>query len=102
MVEFVNLYALFPRSNRKYMTPNTNCLSLVTFGSNLGSTVGYPNFTIILRHMVVLPSYIRGVIVGVLLSDGWLQLSNAGGQARLGMKQSLVRSEYLLHTFFML
>lgn len=69
MVKPLNLYVAFPRSNRKYMTPNTSSLSLVSFGSNLGSTVGFPNFTKILQHMVLLPPYLSGVIVGLLLSD---------------------------------
>jgi cytochrome c oxidase subunit 1 len=69
MVNTVSLYVLFPRSNRKYMTPNTSCLSLVPHGSNLGSTVGYPNFTKILQHMVLIQPYLYGVIVGLLLSD---------------------------------
>jgi hypothetical protein len=84
------------------MTPNTSCLFLVPFGSHLGTTVGYPNYTKILQHMVSIPPYLSGIIVGLLLSDAWLQLANTGGQARLGMKQSLARSEYLLSVFFML
>jgi len=52
--------------------------------------------------MVVLPSYIKGVIVGLLLSDAWLNMGNPGGQARLGLKQSLKHAGYLLSVFFML
>jgi hypothetical protein len=64
-----SLYKRFPRANRKYLPDNTTSTALVPFGTDLHSTVGYPNYTIILQHMIVLPSYIYGVIVGLLLSD---------------------------------
>ena len=90
----LSLYRRFPRSNRKYITPNTTCTAIVPFGSNLGTTVGMPRYTIILQHMVTLTHFIEGIIVGILLSDGWLRKQNAGGQARLGFKQSLAHSGY--------
>jgi len=65
-----SLYNQYPRSNRKYIKENNNVLDLVLFGTNLTSTVGYPKYTIILQHMVVLPNYIKDVIIGLLLSDG--------------------------------
>lgn len=52
------------------MEENNNCKALVPFGTNLNSTVGLPNYGVILQHMVVLPTYVYGVIVGILLSDG--------------------------------
>lgn len=97
-----NLYTQYPRSNRKYIKENKSVLDLVPFGINLTSTVGYPRYTIIVQHMVVLPNYINEVIVGLLLSDGWMQKQNLKGHARLSLKQSLVRSEYLLYVFFIL
>ena len=65
-----SLYKQFPRSNRKYIKENNNVLDLVPFGTNLTSTVGYPKYTIILQNMVVLPNFIKDVIIGLLLSDG--------------------------------
>lgn len=47
-----NLYKLFPRANKKYLPADTLTTSLVLFGSNLCSTVNYPFFTQIIRHMV--------------------------------------------------
>ena len=52
--------------------------------------------------MVELPLHIRGVIVGLLLSDGWLQKGNAGGQARLAFKQGFSNLTYALEVFFLL
>jgi heme/copper-type cytochrome/quinol oxidase subunit 1 len=98
----ISLYDRFPRANRKYIKENNLIKSLVPFGINLSSTVGYPTYGIILQQMVNLPPYIKNIIVGLLLSDGWMQKQNLRGQTRLCLKQSLVRSEYLLFVFFLL
>jgi hypothetical protein len=66
----INLYQQFPLANRKYMKENKNVLYLVPFGYNLKSTVGYPQYTILVQQMVALPNFIKGVVVGILLSDG--------------------------------
>ena len=47
-------------------------------------------------------NYIEKIIVGLLLSDGWMQKQHSGGQARLGLKQSLTRCEYLFFVFMLL
>ncbi|MBV8801665.1 MAG: hypothetical protein JO131_01625 [Gammaproteobacteria bacterium] len=52
--------------------------------------------------MVELPSKIINIIIGLLLSDGWMQKQNSGGHARLLFKQSLIRSEYVLFIFIIL
>lgn len=87
------------------MKENKNVLYLVPFGYNLKSTVGYPQYTIIVQHMVALPNFIKGVVVGILLSDGWMQQQNSGlayaGPARLFLKQSYSRMEYLIFVFIL-
>ena len=95
-----NLYIRYP--TKQYMEMSQNSTSLVKFGSNLTSTVNYPNYTKILQHMVVLPFYIKGIIIGLLLSDGWMSKTYKNGEARLSLKQSLGNSEYLLFTFMIL
>jgi len=97
---FSSLLKRFPRS-KQYLPPNYNCKDLVIYGTNLSSTIGYPYFTVIIRHMVNIPSNIYNVIVGILLSDGWLNV-NKQGNARLGFKQSLSRFEYLWFIFLKL
>jgi heme/copper-type cytochrome/quinol oxidase subunit 1 len=97
-----NLYKNFPRANRKYIKENNSIKDLVVFGTNLSSTVNYPSYSIIVQHMVKLPSNIINIIVGLLLSDSWMQKQNLGGHARLFLKQSLDRSEYLLFVFIIL
>ncbi len=100
----LSLYTKFPRSNRNYIPANKSCTDLVVFGSNLSPTLGLPNYTVILQHMVVLPNHIINIVVGLLLSDAWLRWGNKGGrgQARLGFKQSFDHLEYLLQVFFLL
>ena len=75
---------------------------MVPFGFNLQSTIGYPTYGKILQHMVCLPTKVENIIIGLLLSDGWMQKQNSGGHARLFFKQSLTKSEYLLFVFFLL
>ena len=97
-----SLYKRFPRANKIYIKENNLIKDLVPFGSNLSSTVGYPSYGIILQHMVIFPKHIENIIVGLLLSDAWMQKQNLGGEARLFFKQSLNRSEYLLFVFRLL
>jgi LAGLIDADG DNA endonuclease family len=50
--------------------------------------------------MVRLTPYTKGVIVGLLLSDGWLTIATKRSKnARLGFKQSLSRSAYVWFVF---
>lgn len=44
-------------------------------GKNLGSTVG-GRLTIVQASMVNFTPYTRGIIVGLVLSDGYLNISN--------------------------
>ena len=82
---------------------NNDCTDLVLWGVNLPSTVKSGRFTKKTREMIILPPYQKSVIVGLLLSDGWLSLSKSNtiknGNARLGFKQSLDKFEYVWHVF---
>jgi hypothetical protein len=70
--------------------PLITCAALVPFGTNLGSTVGYGRFSRIVGSMICLPPYQISVIIGILLSDAWLQRGKANWNARLGFKQGIV------------
>jgi len=90
--------ALIPsRRNKSSLQKSSECKSLVVWGTNLQSTVG-EKFTRKELTMVILTPYTRGVIVGLLLSDGWLIISNSKN-ARLGFKQALSNSAYVWFVF---
>ena len=77
---------------------NSHSLSLVVWGTNLTSTVG-TKFTRTQLAMVQLPPYQLSVIIGLLLSDGWLVLaSKTNKNVRLGfLRTSFV--ELMVNTF---
>ena len=97
---FSNLLERFPRS-KQYLPANINCKDLVIYGTNLSSTINYPYFTVVIRHMISIPSNNYDMIVGLLLSDAWLNV-NKNGNVRLGFKQSLSRIEYVYYVFIKL
>lgn len=50
-----------------------------------------------------MPSYVRGVIIGLLLSDGYLRFSSSRSKnARLRIEQSQNNSGYLWFVFYIL
>ena len=91
-----NLLEIFPRSNRNYLPANNRCKDLVVYGSNLSSTVNYPPYTSIVRYMVNIPFNLKPILVGILISDAWLQINKAGN-TRLAFKQSIDKLEYFLY-----
>lgn len=105
-IKTLNLLERFPRANRNYLPSNSKCKDLVVFGSNLSSTVGYPTYSIIVRHMVHYPilanagkTYeLESILVGILISDGWLGI-NKSGNTRLFFKQSFDKLEYFFYVY---
>lgn len=76
------------------------CKALVVWGTILGSSVGYGRLTKQVRYMIVLPPYQYSVLVGLLLSDGWLSLSTKTSvNARFGFRQSSAQFEYVWFVF---
>jgi heme/copper-type cytochrome/quinol oxidase subunit 1 len=65
-----SLYNKFPRANKNYIPINNDCKFIVVYGSNLASTINYPYFTLIIRHMVGIPFFILNIFVGLIISDG--------------------------------
>lgn len=81
-------------------TKNKENKDLVLWGENLPSSVGNKRLTKIEREMIKLPSFQHSVIIGLILSDGWLTFgSSTHKNARLGFKQSLSRSSYVWYVF---
>jgi hypothetical protein len=68
--------------------------SIVVFGTNLTSTVGI-KFTRTQLTIIKLAPYQKSVIIGLILSDGWLTIaSKTSKNARLGFAQSVDHSKY--------
>ena len=84
--------------NKSNVVGSTN---LVLWGTNLGSTAKTGRLTKIVRYMIELPSYQKSVIVGLLLSDGWLSRTESKNEknARLGFRQSINKFEYVWYVF---
>lgn len=70
------------------------------WGINLTSQVGTGRFRKQVSNMIALPSYPKSVIIGLLLSDGWLTIPVKNRKfARLGFKHSVSRATYLWFLF---
>lgn len=75
--------------------------SLVVWGTNLSSSVWRGRITKQESHMIKLPPYQMSVIIGLLLSDGWLSISSSTHKnARLGFAQGADNSKYFYRVFF--
>lgn len=82
-----------PSGIQQFSTNLRNCtnnhLSLVIWGTNLPSLVGRGRLTKQESNMIKFPPYQMSVIIGLLLSDGWLIIaSKTTKNARLGFAQS--------------
>jgi len=67
------------------------------------SSIGSGRLTKQQREMIKLTPYLLGVVVGLLLSDGWLYHSNSSSKnATLGFKQSVSHFHYFWFTFSLL
>ena len=60
--------------------------------TSLGSTLKYKGFSSKLREMCQIPVHLQSIILGVLLSDGWLY-KNKTGKTLLALKKT--NFEYL-------
>lgn len=94
----------FGRGQVRYHSVKGSCtdnnLGLVIWGTNLGSQVGTGVFTKQIRDSLELPTYQFSIVIGLLLSDGWLIIaSKRSKNARLGFKQSLARGYYVWFVF---
>lgn len=77
------------------------CKSLVVylFPSSIGSTLKYKGFTSKIREMCKIPVHLHSIILGVLLSDGWLY-KNKSGKTLLALKQTNFEYLWLIYTNF--
>lgn len=100
-----NLYKKYPRSSRNYLPCNYKTKALVVWGTNLTSTINFPVYTQIIRHMIKIPNNIYYSLVGIILSNGNITVNNnsklkTGGKFIL--KQSLTNYDYVYIVFGLL
>ena len=76
-----------------------DCKSLVVYLSptSLGSTLKYKGFTSKLRAMYQIPLHLQSIILGVLLSDGWLYKKKSG-KTLFALKQTNFEYLWLVYT----
>lgn len=68
--KITNNYLSLPSNDIKQVT------SLVVWGTNLTSTLGMGRFTKQVRDTVQLLNFQKSVIIGLILSDGWLRFAS--------------------------
>ena len=79
---------------------NNNNLNLVVWGTNLSSQAGNGKFTKLVTSLIKLTNYYNSVVIGLLLSDGWLSLPRKTSKnVRLGFKQNINKIPYVLFIF---
>jgi hypothetical protein len=53
--------------------------------------------------MIQLPPYVKGILVGLILSDAWFQFASLTNKnARLGFKQGILHFPYFWYVFTLL
>lgn len=52
--------------------------------------------------MISLPPFEYSIVIGLMLSDGWMQKGRYNKNARLGLKQSIIHIEFLLWIYNLL
>jgi LAGLIDADG DNA endonuclease family len=94
---------LSTRLNTVNIKNNYNNKQIVWWGTNLSSNIGYGRSTKVVLGMYKIPSFHNSVIIGILLSDGWVHNATSHAKSpRIGFKQSLLRFEYLWQVFSVL
>ena len=77
--------------------------SIILWGVNLQSLVGYGRLKKNQAIMIVIPNFQLSVIVGLILSDGWLSYpTKQSVNVRLGFEQSINKFEYFWIVFTIL
>lgn len=97
---YIRTFKLSPKS-KELGKLNVSSGNIVLWGSNLGLTLG-GRLTKIQSNMIKIPPYLQSVMIGLILSDGWMQFPSDSKNARLCFKQSIKNSSYVWSVFFLL
>lgn len=97
----------FSNNFNKYITTNTNsnihtedCKEITLWEKPLGFSSRFQDvkLTNIQRNSIKLTSRSKSIIIGVLLSDGWIQ-KRIHWNPRIGLKQSIINFSYLWYVY---
>ena len=98
-------YSLIQKRAKTTKVKISTCTSLVVWGKDLPSHIGYNRLTHMEAKMIALPPLQLSVVVGLILSDGWLSYGGKySNYARLGFKQpcGLDKSKYFWSVYLLL
>lgn len=87
--------------NRSFLFNVCFSKALVSYGTNLSSTVGSPRFTASERKSIKIPNNILPVFIGIILSYANISKSNKA-EARLQFKQTIKNIRYFYSVFYIL
>jgi hypothetical protein len=78
---------------KKLILPNSSCKALTHWGTNPGSTIGLRMSTQ-QRNMVGIPPLLSDILIGLLLSDGCLQIQRKGRNAQFEFNQGTIHMNF--------
>src|ERR1700692_1404777 len=81
--------------------PNNECKSLVVYGSNLCSNIGFRLTPIVLNTLYLTP-FMFNVLIGNLLGDANIRIPGKKGNPQIQFNQGFIHLEYILHLFHIL
>ena len=105
-VKWYSLRALQKDKSKKISNTTSPChtvqglrRAIVIYGSNIGSNIDKGRFSLIVKNSIVLHIKPYSIIVGKLLSDGWLDKYSLNSNVRFKFKQSINRSDYVIYSW---
>lgn len=78
-----------------------NCTALVPIDSThiLGNTLGLPRWSLFLRNITYVNSFILGLLIGLILGDAHMRFTKNNTSPRLIFKQSLINFPFFWNVF---
>lgn len=87
---------IIKKVNPKNLVSDFNSKQIVVWGNNLSSNVGGPQFTKKIQNLIKLPPIKESIIIGVVLSDGYLFFGSSKTiNATLHIHHSLKQFDYV-------
>ncbi|CCA78120.1 related to LAGLIDADG endonuclease (mitochondrion) [Serendipita indica DSM 11827] len=87
------------KKNQVNTIQNTKSQAIVVWGSSMGSSFGQRYLSPIVRSMYELTIFIRSIIIGLILSDGWFNLRDGRLNPSIGFEQSIKHFAYFWYVF---